>query len=157
MIKKQSLRIHCYANYTNLIKKLLLIFIGISCLSSYSQTECFLGIGGKDDDTIQKVFQLDSIQIEKMKNWSAELKYRNSLLIDQADNLIKRHEESSPEVLKTVAYQYKMLLDSMQSNLRIIDKRMLGVFTDEQYNLYMTLCNQLTISPLYPTVSVNEK
>jgi len=128
------------------------------CLSGYCQADCYLGIGGQDDAIIEKVFNLDSIQVKKMKNWGAELKYRNSFLINQANNLLKRHSESSPEVLKTMAVSYKKLLDSMQSNLRMLDKRMLGVFNDEQYNLYVMLCSQSSISPLYPTAPVvNEK
>ncbi len=130
----------------------------MSCFTAFSQTECFLGIGGKDDETIQKVFKLDSIQVAKMKNWGAELKYRNSFLIDQANNLLERHAESSPEVLKTMSVQYKKLLDSMQSNLRMLDKRMLGIFNDEQYSLYVMFCNQISSSPLYPTTPpINEK
>ena len=129
----------------------------MSCFTTFSQTECFLGIGGKDDETIRKIFKLDSTQVAKMKDWGAELKYRNSFLIDQADNLLKRHAESSPEVLKTMSVQYKKLLDSMQSNLRMLDKRMLGIFNDEQYSLYVMFCNQISSSPLYPTTPVNEK
>jgi hypothetical protein len=128
------------------------------CFSSYSQADCYLGIGGKDDVIIEKVFNLDSIQVEKMKNWGAELRYRNGFLINQANNLVKKHSESSPEVLKTMAVSYKKILDSMQSNLRMLDKRMLGVFNEEQYNLYIMLCNQNSSSPLYPTAPpVNEK
>jgi hypothetical protein len=128
------------------------------CFSSYSQADCYLGIGGKDDAIIEKVFNLDSIQVEKMKNWGAELRYRNSFLINQANNLVKKHSESSPEVLKTMAVSYKKILDSMQSNLRMLDKRMLGVFNNEQYTIYIMLCNQNSSSPLYPTAPpVNEK
>jgi hypothetical protein len=128
------------------------------CFSSYSQADCYLGIGGKDDVIIEKVFNLDSIQVEKMKNWGAELRYRNSFLINQANNLVKKHSESSPEVLKTMAVSYKKILDSMQSNLRMLDKRMLGVFNNEQYTIYIMLCNQNSSSPLYPTAPpVNEK
>jgi hypothetical protein len=140
-----------------LIKKLLHFFILISFFTAFSQTECFLGIGGEDDETIQKVFKLDSIQVVKMRDWGAELQYRNSFLIDQANSLLKRHAESSPEVLKTMSVQYKKLLDSMQSNLRMLDKRMLGIFNDEQYNLYLMFCNHVSRSPLYPTTPVNEK
>ena len=144
-----------------MIKKLLFILLILSFKVSQAQTDCFLGVGGKDDKTIATVFKLDSIQVTKMKKWGAELRYSNSLLIDQANYLVKKNEESSPEVLKTVAVQYQKLLDSMQNNLRLIDKRMLGIFNDEQYNLYLLICNQLSINPLYPTyvytVSVDEK
>ncbi|GMN09486.1 hypothetical protein MTsPCn9_00580 [Croceitalea sp. MTPC9] len=157
MLKKDLLQLYCCVNLADLIKTLLTFFILFFCSLIYSQADCYLGIGGKDDETIQKVFRLDSVQVEKMKNWGAELKYRNSFLINKANNLLKRHAESSPEVLMTMSYQYKKLLDSMQGNLRMLDKRMLGIFNEEQYNLYMVLCNQISNSPLYPTVPVNEK
>ncbi len=145
-------------NLIDLIKKLHFFLIMLFCFSSYSQADCYLGIGGKDDAIIEKVFNLDSIQVEKMKNWGAELRYRNSFLINQANNLVKKHSESSPEVLKTMAVSYKKILDSMQSNLRMLDKRMLGVFNNEQYTIYIMLCNQNSSSPLYPTAPpVNEK
>ena len=141
----------------DLIKKLLFYFVVLFFISGYSQEECFLGIGGKDDETIKEVFKLSDAQVEKMKDWGAELKYRNGFLITQAENLVKKHAESSPEVLMTMSYQYKKLLDSMQSNLRMLDKRMLGIFNEEQYNLYVMLCSQISSSPLYPTSPVNEK
>ena len=129
------------------------------CFTSwtYSQVDCYLGIGGMDDETIAKFFKLDSIQVKKMKDWGAELKYRNGFLIEQADNLVVQHAESSPEVLMSMSYQYKKLLDSMQYNLRVVDKNMLGIFTEQQYDLYLMLCNRIGTSPMYPTSPVNEK
>lgn len=152
------MQLYCFVNLIDLIKKIHFFLFTLFCLSGYSQADCYLGIGGKDDAIIEKVFNLDSIQVEKMKNWGAELRYRNSFLITQANNLVKRHSESSPEVLKTMSVSYKKLLDSMQSNLRMLDKKMLGVFNEEQYNLYIMLCNQNSSSPLYPSLPpVNEK
>ncbi len=157
MIKKSRLQLYCCTNLTDLIRTLLPLFLLLMHFSAYSQEVCYLGIGGKDDATIINVFKLDSTQVQKLKDWGAELKYRNSFLIDQANNLVKRHAESSPEVLMTMSYQYRKLLDSMQSNLHMLDKRMLGIFTDEQYSLYVKLCHEISSSPLYPTIPVNEK
>ncbi len=123
----------------------------------FSQQDCLLGIGGKDNETILEVFQLNEEQQEKMRNWSAELKIRNDILKDQAKHLIKKHEESSPEVLMTVSLKYKGLLDSMKQNLRMMDARMLSIFNDRQYKRYLDLCHQLTLRPIHVERSVNEK
>ncbi|NNK76153.1 MAG: hypothetical protein HKP42_08815, partial [Maribacter sp.] len=55
-----------------------LIFGGIFFLGvlGYGQEVCFLGIGGHDNETIAEVFQLNEQQLENLKNWSAELKFR---------------------------------------------------------------------------------
>lgn len=123
----------------------------------FSQEECLLCIGGKDDETIKTVFELTEDQVEKMRNWGAELKYRNEIFERRVDKLLEEHAQSSPEDLMKMSYQFKSLLDSMKSNMRLLDRRMLGTFTNEQYNLYIMLCNQVSLSPLYATRSVNEK
>lgn len=123
----------------------------------FSQEDCFLGIGGQDDDMIKRVFELTEVQVEQMRNWGAELKYRNEIFEIRAERLLKNHAQSSPEDLMKMSYQYKALLDSMQSNMRLLDKRMLGIFTKDQYNLYIMLCNQVYRSPIYAERSVNEK
>jgi hypothetical protein len=123
----------------------------------FSQEDCFLGIGGKDDETIQTIFELTENQVEKMRDWGAELKFRNEVFEIRAENLLKTHAQSSPEDLMKMAIEYKALLDSMQNNIKLLDKRLLGMFTDEQYNLYILLCNQVNRSPMYTSRSVNEK
>lgn len=134
---------------------ILLFFLFPSLL--LSQEECFLGIGGKDDKTIETVFELTEDQVEKMRNWGAELKFRNEVFEIRAKNLLKNHAQSSPEDLMKMSYEYKALLDSMQNNMKRLDQRMLGIFTNEQYNLYIMLCNQVYRSPIYAARSVNEK
>lgn len=123
----------------------------------FSQEDCFLGIGGKDDETIKAVFELTEDQVEKMRNWGAELKFRNEIFEMRADNLLKNHAQSSPEDLMKMSYEFKALLDSMENNMRLLDQRMLGIFTDDQYNLYIMLCNQVYRSPIYAARSMNEK
>lgn len=135
---------------------LLYIFL-ISGLYSVAQEECFLGIGGQDDEVIEEVFQLNDDQMEKMKNWGAELKIRNEILKDQADFLLRKHEQSSPEDLMAMSYKYKDILDSMKQNVRMLDKRLLSIFNAKQYNFYLELCNQLSLLPIYVDRSVDEK
>jgi len=123
----------------------------------FSQEDCFLGIGGKDDEIIKTVFELTENQVQKMRDWGAELKFRNEIFEIRAEKLLKTHAQSSPEDLMKMAIEYKALLDSMQNNIKLLDKRLLGMFTDEQYNLYILLCNQVNRSPMYTSRSVNEK
>ena len=118
--------------------------------------ECMLGVGGKDNETITKVFELTEEQQENLKNWSAELKVRNDLLREKAQYLMKKNEESSPEVLVTVSVEYQVILDSMKQNIRMMDKRLLGTFTETQYERYAKLCNQMTMRPIYVNKSVDE-
>ena len=139
------------------MKPLLFCFILVFSVPSYSQDECFLGIGGRDDETIGEVFQLNELQLEKLRNWGAELKVRNDILKNQAKYLLKRRAQGSPEDLMAMSYQYKDLLDSMRKNSRMLDKRLLSIFNDKQYNLYIELCGQLTLRPIYVDRSVDEK
>ncbi|MCL6265247.1 hypothetical protein [Flagellimonas myxillae] len=139
------------------MKPILFSFLLFCSFFSYSQEDCFLGIGGEDDDTIAEVFQLDESQLEQLRNWSAEVKVRNGYLKDQAKYLLKRHAQSSPEDLMGMSYKYRGLLDSMRQNVRLLDKRLLSLFNDQQYNLYLEFCGQLTLRPIYIDRSVNEK
>ncbi len=138
-----------------LIRYLLLLFLGPLML--FSQEDCLLGIGGKDDEMIRTVFELTDEQIEQMRNWGAELQFRNEIFEIKAQNLLKNHAQSSVEDLLIMSHKYKALLDSMQNNIKLLDRRMLGIFTNEQYNLYIMLCNQVNRSPLYAPRSMNEK
>ncbi|MGD1947517.1 MAG: hypothetical protein ACFB0A_14945 [Croceivirga sp.] len=136
--------------------RLLLFFFWLP-VSLNSQNDCLLGIGGKDHETIRRVFQLSEIQSENMLNWAAELQFRNEVFERRANTLLKMHAQSSPEDLMKMSFEYKAMLDSIQANIKLLDKRLLGIFTDEQYNLYIMLCNQVSLSPIYTTRSINEK
>lgn len=125
--------------------------------SVFAQQECLLGVGGKDDETIAEVFQLNEEQLGNLKNWSAELKIRNEILENQAEYLLKQHAESSPEVLLKVSTEYRTILDSMKQNVRMMDKRLLSILNPKQYEFYVELCNKLTLRPIYINRSVDEK
>ncbi|MBO0321996.1 hypothetical protein J0X14_06790 [Muricauda sp. CAU 1633] len=125
--------------------------------TAFAQQECLLGVGGEDDETIAKVFQLNEEQQENLKNWSAELKIRNEILQNRADYLLKQHKESSVDVLLTVSKEYQDILDSMKQNVRMIDKRLLSTLNPKQYEFYTELCSKLTLRPIYINRSVDEK
>ncbi len=118
--------------------------------------DCILGVGGRDNETITKVFELTEEQRESLKNWSAELKIRNDILKDRAKFLMKKNEESSPEVLVAVSKEYSSIMDSMKQNVLMMDTRLLQSFDQTQYDRYVKLCNQLTLRPIHISKSVDE-
>lgn len=139
------------------MNKITLILFFLFAISVSAQNDCFLGVGGKDDETIVEVFNLDEEQIRNLKNWGAELKYRNEIFVIRAEYLLKNHANSSHEDLLKMSYTYRGHLDSMRSNLRMIDKRMLSTFSNEQYNLYIQLCNSVLLSPIFVNRQHSEK
>ncbi len=135
------------------------LFFGVFLMGFYlqAQGDCYLGLGGQDHDKIIAVFSLSEKQQENLKNWGAELQYRNELFKLRAKNLMQKHAQSSPEDLFKMSYEYRVLLDSMRANLRMLDKRMLGTFSDSQYNLYIQLCNSVFLSPIYANRKMGKK
>ena len=128
----------------------------LSGFYGFAQMDCILGVGGRDNETITKVFELTEEQQENLKSWSAELKVRNDILKDKAKYLMKKNEESSPEVLLTVSKEYGSIMDSMKRNVRMIDKRLLTSFNKAQYERYVKLCSQLALRPIHINRSVDE-
>ncbi|MBO0341689.1 MAG: hypothetical protein VX798_09770 [Bacteroidota bacterium] len=138
------------------MKSIAIYLFLISGFSGFAQMDCILGVGGRDNEAITKVFELTEAQKENLKNWSAELKIRNDILSDKAKYLMKKNEESSPEVLITVSKEYASIMDSMKQNVRMMDKRLLLSFNPAQYERYLKLCSQLTLRPIHINRSVDE-
>ncbi|MEL7270007.1 MAG: hypothetical protein AAGL34_10555 [Bacteroidota bacterium] len=138
------------------MRNTLIVFAMGMCSMIWGQKECPLGIGSVHDSDIVEIFQLNEEQQTKLKNWSAELGIRNDMLKEKARVLLKKHEESPPDVLLTMSKKYRTILDSMQSNSRMMDKRLLGIFNKKQYNFYVELCSGLSLTPLYVDGLVNE-
>lgn len=113
------------------------------------QEDCILGVGITADSTLIEVFQLNEEQKEKLMNWSAELKYRNELLNNQAENLLKRHPQSSAAELMVLAEKYKVIRDSMGTVQRMLDIKTLKSFNENQYELYLALCKEALRRPYF--------
>lgn len=138
------------------MKAVVFFLFLISGFFGMAQMECILGVGGRDNETITKVFELTEEQQKNLINWTAELKIRNDIFKDKAEYLMKQNEESSPEVLIEVSKKYQSYIDSMAKNVRMIDKRLLTSFNETQYERYLKLCRQLTLRPIHINRSVNE-
>ncbi len=137
---------------------ILLVFVN----NINAQADCVLGVGVTNDTIISGIFQLNEEQHKSLVNFSAEVKYRNELLTNELDNVMKRHPQSNVTELSQLAEKYKGVMDSMQRVQTMIDKRMLTLFNRKQYDLYRRLCKEASRSPfvVVPTVypdSINNK
>ena len=139
------------------MKRVVLCLFMVLGLYGSAQMDCMLGVGGPDGDTIVKVFQLNEEQQEKLKSWAAELKVRNDILREKAEFLMKKNEESTPETLLVVSQQYRTIQDSMAQNIRMMDKRLLTIFNEKQYQYYVKLCNELSLRPIHVNRPIDEK
>ncbi|MFS4467334.1 hypothetical protein [Maribacter sp. 2210JD10-5] len=128
-------------------KNVLILICLFNGFLNHAQADCVLGVGTADDATIIDVFQLNEMQQEKLANFGAELKYRNEILNDQLENIIQRHPQSTGAELQQLADKYTKTIDSMASIQAFIDKKVLSLFNEKQYELYRNLCKEASRSP----------
>ena len=121
-----------------------------------AQEDCILGVGITKDETIIDVFQLNEEQAGQLINFSAELKYRNELLNNQAENILKRHPQSSAAELMVLAEKYNVIRDSMARVQRMIDIKTLKLFNKNQYLRYLELCNEAFRQPFRVIQSITK-
>lgn len=133
-----------------------LVALSLFFLVNLNAQDCLLGIGGKDDEVIIQTFKLTEEQQENLKNWGAELKFRNEIYTNRLKNVLRNYPTETLEDIEVRAQKHSDLLDSMEANMRLLDKRLLGLFSVEQYNLYVSLCNQIQRVPIYTNVSQNK-
>jgi len=130
----------------NHILPILLLFV---IYTSTGQTsDCTLGIGGKDTETIIKVFQLSEEQLVQMEGWIQELKKSNEGIQEQIDDLLEKHPQSNPEELETLAQKFKPLRAQILFNSKRCDQKLLGILNENQYRRYISLCEEALRTPL---------
>ncbi|MGB5481097.1 MAG: hypothetical protein WBM91_08470 [Eudoraea sp.] len=128
------------------ISSILLFFIFFTVLG---QTEdCTLGIGGKDTETIIKVFQLNDEQRVQMESWIQELNKANEVIEEQIDVLLEKHPQSNKEELQAMAEKFKPLRAQIIANSKIYDQKLVGILNENQYLRYINLCNEALRVPL---------
>lgn len=130
-----------------LIRFSILLILSLSPISLMSQADCVLGVGITENETIADIFQMNDSQKEQLANLGAELKYRNELLNNRLENLYNRHPQSTVEELNQLALKYRSVMDSMELVQSMIDKKVLSLFNQKQYDLYLSLCQQASRSP----------
>lgn len=133
---------------------LVLFFVLLLSFHLNAQSDCILGVGVVKDSVLTAIFQLNSKQSEELISSSAEIKYRKEILDNTLSNIRKRHLESTVEELTNLAKEYNVIMDSMHLIQAIVDKRLLTLFNQKQYNLYINLCLEASRSPFIvaPTI-----
>lgn len=130
---------------------ILLLFI---FLTSMGQTaDCTLGIGGKDTETIIKVFQLSDEQLVQMEGWIQELNKSNELIEEEIDVLLDKHPQSNEAELQTLAEKFKPLRAQIIANSKICDQKLVGILNENQYHRYIDLCTEAMRRPLKGLIS----
>ena len=60
---------------------------------------------------------------------------------------MQRHPQSNATELRQLADKYRGVMDSMAVIQTMIDKKVLALFNEKQYELYLSLCKEASRSP----------
>lgn len=123
------------------------LFFSLCAFSGIAQ-DCTLDIGGKNAETLIKVFQLNETQIGQMESWSAEMAISNKSIEDDIQKLFDSQPQSTPEELTILAEKYRGLQQKMVSASYEVDKKLLTIFNEKQYERYLQLCNEAIRVPI---------
>ena len=132
------------------LKKLLNI-LGVSLIffsgSLHAQT-CTLDLGGKNAETMIKVFQLNEAQLGILETLQGELAVETKSLNEEIEKLLAEHPQSSQEELLKLAEKYKVLQQKIVTASYESDKKLLSEFNAKQYNRYLELCRAAIRQPI---------
>lgn len=110
--------------------------------------DCILDIGGKNSETIVKIFQLNEAQISTMEALRGELEIETKTIEDQIEKLLAEHPQSKEEDLVTMGDKYKVLQQKLVEASYQSDKKLLSTFNIRQYERYLELCNAAIRRPI---------
>ncbi|MUH36699.1 hypothetical protein D9O36_12670 [Zobellia amurskyensis] len=109
---------------------------------------CTLDIGGKNNETIKTLFQLNEEQVSVMESLQGELEVKTKSVEDQIEKLLAQHPQSTEEDLIKLAEKYKTLQQQLVEAAYDSDKQLLSVFNVKQYERYLQLCNEAIRQPI---------
>lgn len=131
-----------------------LFFLCVYSEAIWSQADCVLGVGITENEIISDIFQMNDSQKEQLANLAAELQYRNEILNNRLENIYNRHPQNSVDELNQLAVKYRDVMDSMELVQSMMDRKVLSLFNEKQYELYLSLCQQAARSPYVITPKV---
>lgn len=112
--------------------------------------DCTLGIGNKDTEVIFKVFKLNEEQMALAEALASEYQKSSRLIQEQVDQLFESHPQRTPEDLQKMAQKFDSLKVELTSMSRSYDRKLVGLFDQKQYEVYLQLCNEVMRKPLTP-------
>ena len=137
---------------------LLVTFHTLFIYNSFSQVDdCSLDIGGKDNEVLIQVFQLNEEQQSKLEVWTTELELQSKTLEDDIRKLLADHPQSTEADLMNLSQKYTKLKDELVFLSLQYDQKLLGIFNEKQYKFYTELCKEALRKPLIPIVEEEEK
>ena len=130
-----------------------LLFAGLFLPSLlYGQLQdCTLGLGNKDTEVIFQVFKLNDEQRALAEALAAEYKTNSRLIQDQVDHLFESHPQRTQEDLQRMAKKFDSLKIQLTSMSRNYDQKLVGLFDQKQYEVYLQLCKEVMRRPLAPS------
>ena len=119
---------------------------------NYGQLQdCTLGLGNKDTDVIFKVFKLSEEQQALAEAMAAEYRTNSRLIQDEVDLLFESHPQRTKEDLQRMAQKFDSLKIQLTAMSRSYDEKLVGLFNQKQYEVYLQLCNEVMRKPLTPS------
>ena len=110
--------------------------------------DCTLGLGGKDTEIIIQVFHLNKEQKAKLDMWVAEYQLSSRLIQEEVDQLLASHPQKTPEDLQQMAMKYDTLKARLFGISKGYDKKLIALFDQRQYEVYLELCNEVNRRPM---------
>ncbi|MCX2720500.1 hypothetical protein [Lentiprolixibacter aurantiacus] len=112
--------------------------------------DCTLGIGNKDTEVIYQVFKLSGEQQVVAEALAAEYQKNSRLIQEEVDLLFESHPQATPEDLQKMAKKFDSLKVALTTMSRTFDQKLVGIFNEKQYEVYLQLCNEVMRKPLVP-------
>lgn len=131
----------------------LLLGLLFTSLSYAQMADCTLGLGGKDTEVIIQVFQLNGEQRSQLDMWVAEYQKSSRLIQEEVDQLLASHPQKSPEDLQKMAIKYNDLKGKLSGISRNYDQKLIALFNERQYEVYLELCNEVNRRPMPRTTN----
>ncbi|CAM3554729.1 hypothetical protein [Zobellia roscoffensis] len=131
-----------------MFRKLYGLIVFLMLFSVGNAQNCTLDIGGKNNETIKTIFQLNEEQVGIMEALQGELAVTTKSLEEQIEKLLAQHPQSTEEDLIKLAEKYKALQQQLVQVAYDSDKQLLSVFNMKQYERYLQLCNEAIRIPI---------
>ena len=125
------------------VSTILLLGLLFTNLSYAQMEDCTLGLGGKDTEVIIQVFQIKGDQRSKLDMWVAEYQKSSRLIQEEVDQLLASHPQKSAEDLQKMAIKYNALKGKLSGISRKYDQKLIALFKERQYEVYLDLCNEV--------------
>ncbi|MEK6154797.1 hypothetical protein WIW50_16125 [Flavobacteriaceae bacterium 3-367] len=129
-------------------KRFYLLALFVLCCAWGNAQDCTLDIGGKNKETILKVFQLNEEQIGKMEAWRGELKIKRQQIEDKMKVLLNDHPQETQEDLNKLAKKFDILKEEVLAVSKSYDKKLIAIFNERQYQRYVALCREAIRTPM---------